>query len=149
MRLVPPRDHADPAWLTLRQALWPSAAAEHLRDMADALARGHRVVLAVDESSSVLGFIEGSIRNDYVNGTSSSPVAFVEGLYVDPAHRRRGVARALVADIAAWATAMGCAELASDSAIANCDAHAVHRALGFIETERVVSFCKPLTGGLL
>ena len=148
MRLNPPLDHADPAWLMLRQALWPYPANEHRRDMADTLARGHRVVLAVDESGSPIGFIEGSIRNDYVNGTSGSPVAFVEGLYVDPAHRRRGVARALVADIAAWGTAMGCAELASDAAIANCDAHAVHRALGFIETERVVSFCKPLIGGL-
>ena len=147
MRLNPPRDHADPAWLMLRQALWQYPANEHLRDMADTLARGHRVVLAVDENGSAVGFIEGSIRNDYVNGTSSSPVAFVEGLYVDPAHRRRGVARALVADIAAWAIAMGCAELASDSAIANCDAHAVHHALGFLETERVVCFCKPLMRG--
>jgi aminoglycoside 6'-N-acetyltransferase I len=127
--------------------LWQYPANEHLRDMADTLARGHRVVLAVEESGSAIGFIEGSIRKDYVNGTFSSPVAFVEGLYVDPAYRRRGVARALVADIAAWGTAMGCVELASDSAIANSDAHAVHRALGFIETERVVCFCKPLMGG--
>lgn len=129
----------------MRCALWPETPArEHQLDMADALSRGHRVLLAQDKSGMAIGFIEASLRNDYVNGTETSPVAFIEGLYVEPSHRRRGVARALVAEIVAWGSAFGCSELASDSAIGNIDAHALHRALGFVETERVVCFCKPL-----
>ena len=112
--------------------------------MADTLARGHRVLLAHDEGDAAVGFVEASIRNDYVNGTETSPVAFIEGLYVEPTQRRRGVARALVAEIVAWGKARGCSELASDSPIGNVEAHAFHRALGFAETERVVCFCKPL-----
>jgi len=81
---------------------------------------------------------------DYVNGTGSSPVAFLEGLYVTPNFRRKGVARALVNCVVEWASAWGCLELASDSLLNNTAAHAAHRALGFEETERVVYFLRRL-----
>jgi len=113
--------------------------------MADALARGHFVRVAVDASGATAGFVEASKRNDYVNGTSSSPVAFLEGLYVEPAARRKGVARSLVESVVAWAAAEGCRDLASDSPLDNVAAHAVHRALGFAETERVVYFLRTLS----
>jgi aminoglycoside 6'-N-acetyltransferase I len=137
----------DPRWLALRSRLWPdSSEAEHLRDMADVLARRHFVRLAIVANSLAIGFVEASKRVDYVNGTNSSPVAFLEGLYVGPAARRNGVARALVAAAEAWAVAEGCTELASDSPLENAAAHAVHRALGFTETEPVVYFCRPVRG---
>ena len=135
---------SDRRWLALRCRLWPGSEAEHLRYMADAVARGHFVRLAIAADGSGIGLVEASKRVDYVNGTSSSPVAFLEGLYVEPASRRTGVARALVAAVEAWARAEGCTELASDSPLENTQAHAVHRALGFVETERVVYFCRTL-----
>jgi len=135
----------DRGWLALRLRLWPQAsAAEHRRDMTDALERGHFVRVALNENGSAVGFVEAAKRVDYVNGTSSSPVAFLEGLYVEPAARRKGVARALVAAVEAWAKAEGCTELASDSPLENVAAHAAHRALGFEETERVVYFRRSL-----
>jgi aminoglycoside 6'-N-acetyltransferase I len=112
--------------------------------MADALARGHYVRLAVSASGSAVGFVEASKRVDYVNGTNSSPVAFLEGLYVVQSFRRQGVARALVDSVAKWALAEGCTELASDSLLDNTAAHIAHRALGFEETERVVYFRRAL-----
>ncbi len=136
----------DPDWLAMRLRLWPEGtAAEHARDMVDSLARGHFVRVASDNDGVAAGFVEASKRVDYVNGTSTSPVAFLEGLYVDPAARRNGVARALVEAVVAWASAEGCRELASDSPLENVAAHAVHRALGFAETERVVYFLRPLS----
>lgn len=86
------------------------------------------------------------MRHDYVNGCDGSPVGFVEGLYVDPGHRRRGVAIALIAAVERWAGGRGLAELASDAEIDNRASHALHRAAGFAETERVVYFSKSLTG---
>jgi GNAT superfamily N-acetyltransferase len=90
----------------------------------------------------------GDLRNrvDYVNGTNSSPVVFLEGLYVEPAARRNGVARALVGGVEDWALAERCSELASDSQLENVVAHAVHRALGFEEMERVVYFRRAVHG---
>ena len=145
MQLMAPQSSGDGAWLTLRSALWSDVAeAEQLSGMADALARGHYVRLAVSASGSAVGLVEASKRVDYVNGTSSSPVAFLEGLYVVPTSRRQGVARALVESVVQWALAEGCSELASDSLLENSVAHAAHRALGFEETERVVYFRRGL-----
>ena len=136
---------SDRRWLELRRRLWPDGSvAEHLRYMADAIARGHFVRLAIASDGSAVAFIEASKRVDYVNGTSSSPVAFLEGVYVEPAARGGGVARALVSAVEAWAKAEGCAELASDSPLESLAAHAFHRAIGFEETERVVYFCRTL-----
>jgi aminoglycoside 6'-N-acetyltransferase I len=143
--LAPPRGSDDRAWLDLRIALWPDGSeGEHIAAMADALARGHYVRLAFSAAGAAVGFVEASKRVDYVNGTTSSPVAFLEGLYVEPRARRRGVARALVDSVVAWARGEGLSELASDSLIDNIQAHAAHRALGFGETERVVYFRRPL-----
>ena len=80
-----------------------------------------------------------------VNGCTTSPVAFLEGLYVLPEYRRRGVARRLCAAVEAWATALGCAELASDTWLDSIDSQRMHAALHFAETERVVYFSKPLS----
>jgi len=145
MHVTAPSGSDDRAWLALRSALWPDASEnEHLAGMADAIARGHYVRLMVTPDRSAVGFVEASKRADYVNGTSSSPVAFLEGLYVVPAARRKGIARALVGSVVTWASQEGCSELASDALLDNLTAHLVHRALGFEETERVVYFRKAL-----
>jgi aminoglycoside 6'-N-acetyltransferase I len=147
MQIVPPTNAADPHWLSLRLSLWPHASElQHQAEMGDVLARGHHVRLAFTAEGSAVGFVEASKRVDYVNGTNTSPVVFLEGLYVVPDARRKGIARALVAGVEHWARAQGCSELASDCLLENLAGHAVHRALGFEETERVVYFRRPVRG---
>ena len=134
-------------WLEFRLALWPDASADdHRGYMAISLAQPERFLqlMMYDEARNPVGFIEGSIRSDYVNGTETSPVGFVEGVYVSPAWRRRGVARRLFDAIGDWARARGCRELASDALLENETSQRAHQALGFRETERVVYFAKPL-----
>jgi aminoglycoside 6'-N-acetyltransferase I len=136
-----------PGWLDFRLALWPDATADdHRGYMAISLSQPERFVqlMMYDAQGVPIGFIEGSIRSDYVNGTESSPVGFVEGVYVAPAWRRQGVARQLFAAIGDWARARGCRELASDALLENETSQHAHRALGFRETERVVYFTKKL-----
>ncbi|MEC5398721.1 aminoglycoside 6'-N-acetyltransferase [Uliginosibacterium sp. H1] len=103
-------------------------------------ARGRDVPLRPCLSPFALGLVEAALRHDYVNGTDSSPVVFLEGLYVTPEARRQGVAVELVAAVEEWARKRGCHELASDAALDNLTSHATHHALGFAETERVVVF---------
>ena len=85
--------------------------------MVNLLAQPERFLQLVmyDEQRTPVGFIEGSIRADYVNGTVTSPVGFVEGVYVAPPWRRQGVARQLFAAVGNWSRSCGCQELASDS----------------------------------
>jgi aminoglycoside 6'-N-acetyltransferase I len=145
IRLTVPQGSGDRAWLALRSALWPGESdAGQPSATADVLARGYYVRLAVSSSGTAVGFVEASKRVDYVNGTSSSPVAFLEGLYVVPESRRQGVARVLVESVMEWVLRQGCSELASDSLLDNSAAHAAHRALGFEESERVVYFRRAL-----
>jgi aminoglycoside 6'-N-acetyltransferase I len=137
-------------WLLLRRALWPHCPdTEHLAEMAGFLRQPERFVqfVAYDDAHHATGFVEASIRSDYVNGTASSPVAFLEGIYVVAEYRRLGIARALTDAVAQWAISRGVLELASDAALENELSHKVHRALGFTETERVVYFRKVLPRG--
>ncbi len=133
-------------WATLRHALWPSGSVqEHQLDACRQLTHPQQYAQFIARAAeSPIGLVEASIRHDYVNGASASPVAFLEGLYVDPAARQSGVAAQLVASVEAWARSKGCAELASDTGLDNLASQHVHRALGFQETERVVFFCKRL-----
>ncbi len=147
MKTVPLQSIDDPDWLAMRLALWPDASAdEHREEMAEFLAEPARFAqfLVRDDKGVACGFVEASIRQDYVNGTDTSPVAFLEGIYVKPGARRRGVARALVDAVSRWAGSLGITELASDASTRNRTSHAVHRSLGFEETERVVYFRKRL-----
>lgn len=133
----------DAAWLQLRMSLWPDASAvEHQQDMDDQVRSPDRYVqfLVRADNGQAIGLAEASIRTDYVNGTDSSPVAFLEGLYVVPETRRRGAARALIAAVRVWAAGMGCRELASDTGLDNLVSQTAHSRLGFKETERVVYF---------
>jgi aminoglycoside 6'-N-acetyltransferase I len=99
-------------------------------------------LVAYGSNGEPAGFIEAALRMDYVNGTDSSPVAFLEGLYVAPAFRRQGIGTLLIATIISWAKASGCTEIASDALLDNEAGQAMHQALGFEEIERVVFFRK-------
>lgn len=143
MKTAPITSSRDAAWLQLRMALWPDASAsEHQEDMEDQVCAPDRYVqfLARADDGQAIGLAEAAIRTDYVNGTDSSPVAFLEGLYVMPEARRQGAARALIDAVRAWARDRGCKELASDTALDNVVSQAAHTRLGFRETERVVYF---------
>lgn len=137
----------EPGWLELRMALWPhDDRAAHLAEMRRFCESPQRYAqfVAVSEEGAVQGFSEVSLRVDHVNGTTSSPVGFLEGLYVAPEARRRGIARELIAACERWALERGCHELASDALIDNVPSYRMHTALGFEETERVVFFRKSL-----
>jgi aminoglycoside 6'-N-acetyltransferase I len=137
-------DAAD--WAVMRNALWPGLGdrhEEHLADIKRLLADpGDTINVIARIEGDAAGFAEAALRHDYVNGCETSPVAFLEGIYVNTEFRGRGVARELVKAIEAWALARGCTEFASDAAIDNATSHAMHKALGFTETQRVVYFRK-------
>lgn len=131
------------AWARLRHALWPrDGLAHHRAALLHTLQAPGRTtgILARDADGTVVGFAEATLRTDYVAGRSTTPVAFLEGLYVQPDRRRSGLARRLCLAVERWAHEHGCREFASDADLANKAAQAMHQALGFSETERVVCY---------
>jgi aminoglycoside 6'-N-acetyltransferase I len=136
-------------WVRLRQALWPDETIEeHRRYAASMVDRPTDAIvyLAQEEDGNIVAFAEATLRRDYVNGCSTSPVGFLEGLYVVPPYRGRGLARLLNKALEDWAASLGCTEFASDVLLRNESGQRAHEALGYIETERVVFYAKRLAG---
>lgn len=133
------------AWFALRTALWPDCLQpDNERDAGIFSTNPHRYAVFVCDSAGTLsGFLEASLR-DYADGCSTSPVGYVEGWYVTPAHRRMGIGRALVAAAEDWARSRGCTEMASDTHLHNTGSQQAHQRLGYSEVERLVLFRKSL-----
>ena len=78
------------AWAAMRHALWPDADVRALSDEARAMLEGRREAAFIAVRDGVpVGMAEASLRREYVNGTGSSPVGFLEGWYVVPEWRAR------------------------------------------------------------
>jgi aminoglycoside 6'-N-acetyltransferase I len=135
-------------WRRMRHELWPDASpAQHQQDI-DRYFSGDRrepaeVFLAFDASAAVVGFAELSIRN-IVDNCYTDRVAYLEGWYVVPDSRQKGIGRALIQAAELWATRQGCTEFGSDSDIDNGVSHAAHLRSGFEETGRVRTYRKKL-----
>lgn len=134
-----PKDRRE--YQALREKLWP--------DCSDAdndvwFARTDAATfLAFRGDGTPCGFVEVGSR-PYAEGCDSSPVGYVEGWWVDQDMRRKGVGRALFDAAEDWARSKGYTEIASDALIDNDVSHAAHRACGYAEVERLVTFRKSL-----
>ena len=137
-----------PEWTAMGLKLWP-----HYKTKKRKLDLEFRRILAApretaffceDKTGRPIGFINLSMRSDYVEGSSSSPVGYIEGVYVKPDYRRRGAAAKLVGAAKKWAKENGCKELGSDTELKNRDSQKFHRALGFKEAETIVHYIKKL-----
>ncbi|MCL2225982.1 MAG: GNAT family N-acetyltransferase [Defluviitaleaceae bacterium] len=95
-------------------------------------------------NSEPVAFISLSLRNDYVEGTDSAPVGYLEGIYVKPQFRKRGIAREMVEFAKKWASAKGCTEFASDCELPNEESHLFHTRIGFTEANRIICFTMDL-----
>ena len=129
----------------MRSKLWPEADPKELEsELAGlfALDPPYSVYIA-EEDGRQIGFIELWVRS-YAEGGPPEPSAYVEGLWVDPAFRRSGVATALLNQAEQWARGKGFKWLGSDAEARNSQSHAWHKAAGFLEIERLVVFGKPL-----
>jgi aminoglycoside 6'-N-acetyltransferase I len=143
---VRPASIADaPALARLRHALWPEGSEENHRRELERFFGERRAgaQLVAEDGTGVLGFAEVSIRA-YAEGCDSEGVGYLEGWYVVPHARRRGVGRQLVAAAQDWARSMGCVEFASDAVADNHASAAAHCALGFEEVGLIRCFRKVL-----
>jgi len=130
--------------------LWPlGSLAEHQEEVALILAGAPPstmplMVLVAEADSTVIGFIEVGLRSHADGCDTRQPVGFIEGWYVEPAHRGQGVGRALMGAAESWARSQGCRELASDTWIDHESSQRAHEALGFEVVDRCVNFKKTL-----
>jgi aminoglycoside 6'-N-acetyltransferase I len=140
------RDSDKASWVRLRYLLWPDAEPSH-EEEADRFflgaAKEPEAVLVAEVNGEIVGFLETSIR-PYAEGCTTDSVGFVEGWYVEPEVRGRGIGRALMRAAEDWARGKGCIEFGSDCDLDNGVSAAIHKALGFEEVARIRCFRKSL-----
>ena len=86
-----------------------------------------------------VGFAQCQLRHDYVEGTETSPVGYLEGIFI-----REGFAKELLQECEKWAKEQNCSEFASDCELTNSDSLQFHLMMGFEEANRIICFKKEL-----
>lgn len=119
--------------------LWPD---NSYNDLYDEFKNSNHIFFGATFNNYLIGFIQISIRTDYVNGSTTSPVGFIEGIFVDENYRKKGIARKLVDRAVSYFKNEGIKEIASDVLIDNIDSQNFHKSIGFEEIERVVCYIK-------
>ena len=133
-------------WLMMGLDLWPHYTESRLREIfAEVLEAEKEKAYVCRTKNEYVGFINVSIRFDYVAGSSSSPVGYVEGIYVKPRLRKRGIAKQLVRKGEEWASSKGCSQIASDAEFENEHSYNFHRKIGFEEVQRVICLIKDIS----
>lgn len=127
----------------LAQKMWSDSTLEDLvKDFENAVEQKQSAVFVLTEDNRAVGFAQCQLRNDYVEGTTGSPVGYLEGIYVEPDYRHRGFAKELLKKCEEWAKEKGCTEFASDCELGNSESLNFHFKSGFSEANRIICFTK-------
>ena len=125
--------------------LWPNHTVEEMREeYAQMITRPDAVFFLAYAKDTAVGFAQCQLRYDYVEGTDSTPVGYMEGIYVAEGCRKQGTAKALLTACEAWAKEKGCTEFASDCELENTQSLQFHLNVGFEEANRIICFTKKL-----
>lgn len=125
--------------------LWPDNEVNDLeKEMINSITSEDGAVFIYYDENTPVGFAQCSLRYDYVEGTESSPVGYLEGIYVKDEYRNRGIGKELLTQCEEWAKSKGCSEFASDCELDNTESLKFHLKLGFEEANRIICFRKNL-----
>ena len=127
----------------LATKLWKGHSIKELSKMFDDLISDDNAVCFLQYvGGKAIGFVQCQLRHEYVEGTDSSPVGYLEGIFVEDAYRKHGYAEALLRACEAWAKEKHCTEFASDCELENDESLHFHTAMGFEEANRIICFRK-------
>ena len=128
----------------LASNVWSSSKQELLEEFKATITNKESVLFLNYSEGVPVGFAQCTLRHDYVEGTHSSPVGYLEGIFVKEEYRERGYAKELLCACEKWAKEQGCSEFASDCELTNSDSFAFHMKTGFIQVNIIVCFKKLL-----
>lgn len=125
--------------------LWPHHSLEDLEEeMGTYICSDQAAIFMMYCENIAVGFAQCQLRSDYVEGTESSPVGYLEGIFIREAYRKRGLARELLKKCEEWTRQQGCSEFGSDCELTNQESLKFHLKIGFKEANRMICFTKKL-----
>lgn len=129
----------------LAQELWPENTVASLEaEMYESLNQTDTAFFLYYTDNQAVAFAHAQLRRDYVEGTNSSPVGYLEGIYVQSPFRKQGIAGQLLETCQLWANQKGCSEFASDCELTNNESLEFHLSHGFIKANRIICFTKTI-----
>ena len=135
-----------PQLVSLAIQMWKSHTVEDLtKNFCEHIRKGKNIIFLAISEEHIVGFAQCGLRFDYVEGTDSSPVGYLEGIFVLEEYKKRGYAKELLGACQNWAKNQGCFEFASDCELDNEDSLKFHLKMGFAEANRIICFTKRLT----
>lgn len=138
-------DHHIEQITELAHLLWPD---ENISLLKKEMTHFHRdstsELFICEDNDEMLGFAHVQLRYDYVEGTHTSPVGYLEGIYVRSTFRKQGIGKQLVEVCEDWSRFMNASEFASDVELTNKKSAAFHESLGFKEMTRIICYTKSL-----
>ena len=125
--------------------MWDShSVSELMAEFSEIISNGKSQFFLKYENDIPIGFAQCQLRYDYVEGTTTTPVGYLEGVFIKDGYRNKGYAKELLSECEAWAKENGCKEFASDCEINNIDSFQFHKAMKFTEAYRIICFTKEL-----
>ena len=125
--------------------LWPDHTVEEMQaEFSETIAKPDAAFFLAYAEETAIGFAQCQLRYDYVEGTDSSPVGYLEGIYVAEGYRKQGIARELLFACESWAKTKGCTEFASECELDNVQSLQFHLNVGFEEANRIICFTKKI-----
>mgnify|MGYP003441104907 CR=1 FL=1 len=125
--------------------MWQNHTIEELsKEFEEIIANDESAVFVCSIECTPIGFAQCQLRHDYVEGTDSSPVGYLEGIFIKEYYRKQGFAKELLKACEKWAKEKGCSEFASDCELTNNTSLNFHLNMGFTEANRIICFTKKL-----
>lgn len=129
----------------LAHELWNDCELDKLENEFQEHLSSSDMVIYIDyQDMNPIAFVECSLRYDYVEGTDTTPVAYLEGIYVKEEYRLKKIASKLVEHCQNWAREKGCSWFASDCELENNTSFQFHKKIGFQEVNRIICFTQRL-----
>jgi len=125
--------------------MWQDSSVSELeQEFKELISNDNAVVFIKYVNQKPIGFAQCQLRFDYVEGTQTSPVGYLEGIFVLEQYRNNGYAKELLTVCEQWAKDKNCSEFASDCELDNLNSYKFHMAMGFTEANRIICFKKEL-----
>lgn len=125
--------------------MWQDSSISELEeDFKQIINNDNAIVFIKFADKKPVGFAQCQLRFDYIEGTQTSPVGYLEGIFVLEQYRNNGYAKKLLKACEQWAKEKNCSEFASDCELDNYNSYKFHMAAGFTEANRIICFKKGL-----
>jgi aminoglycoside 6'-N-acetyltransferase I len=129
--------------VSLRCELWDRSEKEKYYEEVKTYLEGGNAAFLAYKDDDPIGFIELRIKNE-AEGCPSCPIGYIEGWYVHPDHRGRGIGNGLILKAELWAKQFGCVFMASDTELDNTYSIDAHRRRGYKEHSKLIHFTKKI-----